>query len=81
MVAPGRVARPQILVQTSTDANEVQGANSKRQLEKLVMGRKIECRAGRYSYDRVIGACTLGGQRLGDVLRAMGAREGGRGWR
>lgn len=63
------------------ELHENGGADAKRRLERLVMGRKLECVTGRRSYDRVIGACTLDGRRLGDVLRAMGAPQGGRGWR
>jgi endonuclease YncB( thermonuclease family) len=57
------------------------GADAKHRLERLVFGRKLVCRAGKRSYDRVIGYCTLDGRSLGDLLRAQGATEGGRGWR
>ncbi|MBT2188655.1 hypothetical protein [Sphingobium nicotianae] len=45
------------------------------------MGRVLVCRAGRRSYDRVIGYCTVDRRPLGDLLRARGDVEGGRGWR
>lgn len=57
------------------------GVEAKRRLEALVMGQPLVCRAGRRSYDRVIGYCTLGGRPLGAVLRAAGGAQGGRGFR
>lgn len=62
------------------ELHEHGGIEAKRRLERLVLGRTLICRAGRRSYDRVIGWCTLGGKPLGDVLRANGGIEGGRGW-
>lgn len=63
------------------ELHEAGGADAKRRLERLAMGRTLVCRAGRRSYDRVVAACTIGGRPLGDALRADGGREGGRGWR
>jgi endonuclease YncB( thermonuclease family) len=57
------------------------GLEAKRRLERLVLGQTIRCRAGRRSYDRVVGACTLRGRPLGALLRAQGGIEGGRGWK
>ncbi len=56
------------------------GGEAKSRLEQLVMGRVLVCRAGRRSYDRVIGFCTLAGKPVGDLLRARGGIEAGRGW-
>ncbi len=61
-----------------------QGAASKRYLVNAALGRMAICtvmrgRSGRtISHDRVIAVCRVGGRRLGDVLRARGAPEGGR---
>lgn len=55
------------------------GAEAKRRLERLVLGKMLVCRAGRRSYDRVVGYCTLDGQPLGRLLRSAGGFEGGRG--
>ena len=63
------------------ELHEAGGAEAKRRFERLAMGRTLVCRAGRRSYDRVVAACTIGGRPLGNVLRAAGGREGGRGWR
>ncbi|MFD1103584.1 MULTISPECIES: nuclease [Sphingobium] len=57
------------------------GAQAKSRLAQLVMGRVLVCRAGRRSYDRVIGFCTLAGKPVGDLLRSRGGVEAGRGWR
>lgn len=57
------------------------GAAARQRLEALVRGKPLSCRAGRQSYDRVIGYCTLDGRSLGSLLRKGGGIEGGRGWR
>lgn len=56
------------------------GPAAKAVLEQVAMGRRLTCIAGRRSYDRVVAACRLGGRSLAALLRAAGAREGGRGW-
>lgn len=59
------------------------GQAAKTALERLAMGQQAQCIATRgrngrvVSYDRVIATCRIGGRRLGDALRAVGAREGG----
>lgn len=63
------------------ELHERGGREAKRRLEQLVMGRTLVCRAGRRSYDRVIGYCTIDDHAVGDLLRARGGVEGGRGWR
>jgi endonuclease YncB( thermonuclease family) len=62
------------------ELHERGGQEAKRRLAQLVLGHPVVCRAGRRSYDRVIGYCTLEGRPLGDLLRARGGVEGGRGW-
>lgn len=67
------------------ELNEPGGRKSKADLERLVMGRRLVCTATRgaggrtYSYDRLIASCSLEGSKLGDLLRAFGGSEGGRG--
>jgi len=63
------------------ELHEQGGAEAKRRLKQLVFGQTLVCRAGRHSYDRVIGYCTLRGRPLGTLLRQSGGREGGRGWK
>lgn len=63
------------------ELNAPGGAEAKRRLTALAMGRRLVCRAGRRSYDRVVGHCSLDGVPLGRRLRAGGGREGGRGYR
>lgn len=55
------------------------GAEAKSQLERLVRSRRVECVAGRRSYDRVVARCTLAGRSVGDLMRAAGVKEGGNG--
>ena len=86
----GRSANPKSWVEVRLadfDAPELQGAGGARAkalLKRITRGRQLVCRAapGRSGrvvvYDRVIAACTIGGRRLGDVLRAAGGAEGGR---
>jgi len=67
------------------ELNEPGGRRAKADLSRLVAGRQLVCRAtngtGRqtYSYDRLIATCALNGVELGDLLRAFGGAEGGRG--
>lgn len=63
------------------ELHERGGGEAKRRLERLVMGRTLVCRAGRRSYDRVIGYCTLRGRPLGTLLHQAGGNQGGRGWK
>jgi len=56
------------------------GAAAKQRLARLALGKALSCRAGRRSYDCVIGFCTLGGRPLGALLRERGGTPGGRGW-
>lgn len=55
------------------------GPEAKAALSKLALGRNANCLAGRRSYDRVVARCEIGGRSIGDSLRRMGIREGGRG--
>lgn len=61
------------------ELHEPGGIEAKRRLERIVMGKTLACRAGRRSYDRVVATCTLGGRPVGNLLRAAGGAEGGRG--
>ncbi len=59
------------------------GAAARAALESAAVGQTAECVVTRgrnrrvVSYDRVIAICTIRGRRIGDTLRAAGAREGG----
>lgn len=55
------------------------GPEAKAALERIVLGRRVACVAGRRSYDRVVARCTVEGVSLGDLLRRAGVVEGGRG--
>ena len=55
------------------------GREAKAALERIAMGKPVQCAAGKRSYDRVIAVCTLGGSSLGALMRATGLPEGGRG--
>lgn len=68
------------------DAPELRSADgprSKRFLEQIALGRQAECRTQRgrrgrvIVHDRVIAVCRIGGRPIGDLLRAVGAPQGG----
>lgn len=65
------------------ELNASGGRAARNQLRRLVLGRQVACvaargRSGRVIvYDRVIATCRLDGRRIGDLMRAAGAREGG----
>lgn len=61
------------------ELREPGGEAAKHALQSVALNRQINCVAGKRSYDRVIAVCRLGGAPIGDILRARGAREGGRG--
>jgi endonuclease YncB( thermonuclease family) len=63
----------------SPELAEPGGVEAKAMLERLAMGRPVECLAGRRSYDRVVAVCRLRGVSLGDLMRGAGVQEGGRG--
>ncbi len=60
------------------------GQAVKRVLERIALGRPVQCTAGGgrsnrvISYDRVIARCRINGRGIGDLLREAGAEEGGR---
>jgi endonuclease YncB( thermonuclease family) len=58
---------------------EPQGREAKAILEQTVMGRRIDCVAGRRSYDRIVAACRMGGRAVSARLQAAGGPVGGRG--
>src|SRR5689334_10910888 len=55
------------------------GPQAKAVMERLALGRNVQCVAGRRSYDRVVAQCTLNGTSIGDLMRREGVAEGGRG--
>lgn len=60
------------------ELSEAGGQRAKRLLASIVLGLPLVCTAGRRTYDRVVGYCTLDGRPLGALLRARGGVEGGR---
>lgn len=58
---------------------EPRGPEARDALARIAKGRRVECVAGRRTYDRVAASCTLRGVSLGDLMRRAGIREGGRG--
>lgn len=55
------------------------GAQAKATLQRLALGRSMQCKAGRRSHDRVVAQCTLGGRSVGQLMRLAGIAEGGNG--
>ena len=64
------------------ESREPGGPEAKAALSQLVRGRRVQCTSwGRKSWDRIIARCRVAGRDLGDLMRASGVREGGRGVR
>jgi micrococcal nuclease len=55
------------------------GPQAKAAMERIAMGRSLQCVAEKRSYDRVVAECTLNGTSIGDLMRREGVAEGGRG--
>jgi endonuclease YncB( thermonuclease family) len=55
------------------------GEAAKRALLRLTMGRRLTCKANHRSYDRIAATCRREGKSVGDLMRAAGIKEGGRG--
>jgi endonuclease YncB( thermonuclease family) len=60
------------------ELREAEGQRAKDALTRIAFGRRLSCRAGRQSYDRVVASCTLNGIPVGDLMRKAGVPEGGR---
>jgi len=66
------------------ELNSQAGRAARAALERIAMGRQVQCTVGGgrssrvVSYDRVIATCRIGGRRIGDLLREAGVEEGGR---
>lgn len=61
------------------ELHDAGGPEAKATLSRLVEGKTVKCIAERRSYDRVVAVCRLRGRSVGDLMRASGVREGGRG--
>lgn len=57
------------------------GAEAKRALERIAMGKRATCIAYQRSYDRIVASCTVGGRSVGERMTMEGIREGGNGRR
>jgi len=55
------------------------GPKAKAVMERIAMGRFVQCTAGKRSYDRVVAQCSLNGTSIGELMRREGVTEGGRG--
>lgn len=61
------------------EIGEAGGPAARDALRRIAMGRDLECRAGRRSWDRVVATCRLGGVALGTLMARSGVPQGGRG--
>lgn len=61
--------------------HEPGGQRAKALLVSIAAGKRLDCRAGRRSYDCVVAWCEIDGKPIGDLLRARGGAEGGKGSR
>jgi micrococcal nuclease len=56
------------------------GPAAKTALERIALGKVVSCTAGPQSYDRVVSACRISGRAIGEMMRAAGLSQGGRGY-
>lgn len=56
----------------------VAGPAAKRALERIALGKRAVCVAGKRSWDRIVAVCTINNTSIGDAMRAAGVVEGGR---
>lgn len=77
--SPGRWVEVRLADVYAPELSEPEGPRAKAVLARIVSGRRLDCVAGRRTYDRVAATCRLGRQLLSDRLRAAGAPVGGRG--
>jgi micrococcal nuclease len=61
------------------ELREPGGEEAKAALSKIALRQQVTCVAGKKSWDRTIAVCRLGSQSIGDLMRAVGVPEGGRG--
>jgi len=61
------------------ELNAPGGREAKFALERIAMGRRAWCWAEHRSYDRIVANCSINGRSIGDLMRAAGIAEGGRG--
>lgn len=62
------------------ELNAPGGREAKAALVRLSKDRRAVCRAQHRSYDRIVAVCRVDGRSLGDLMRAQGVREAGRGY-
>ncbi len=55
------------------------GKAAREALERLAMGKEVQCVAGKRSYDRVVATCKIDGYSLAHLMRLSGVGEGGKG--
>lgn len=67
------------------ELSEPGGKPARDAMVRITRGRQVTCRATRgdggrvVSYDRLVAVCRIGSVSLGDMMRANGVSEGGRG--
>lgn len=82
---PGREGDPGTWVEVrvadfyAPELHEPGGEQAKRALERLSMGRRASCIAGKRSYDRVVAHCRVAHRDVGEAMRRAGIPEGGNG--
>lgn len=91
-VAPSSGSPPHLRVEIriedfrALELSQKGGWNSRYEMERIALGRKVLCVATPsqadpttvISYDRVVARCYLNRRSLGDLMRAAGVPEGGR---
>lgn len=61
------------------ELREPGGSAAKATLSRITAGRRLACVFDHRSYDRAVAVCRINGRSVGDMMRAAGVAEGGRG--
>lgn len=75
----GPASRPDLWIEIrladfyAPELHEPGGQEARRRLESMVKGKRLLCRAGRHSYDRIVAACTLVVSRWAAFCAALAA--------
>ncbi|MFD1189736.1 thermonuclease family protein [Phenylobacterium conjunctum] len=61
------------------ELHDAGGMAAKATLSGITAGRRLACVFDHRSYDRAVAICRINGRSVGDLMRAVGVVEGGRG--
>jgi len=63
------------------ELGEPGGREATEALRSITAGAWVVCVADHRSYDRAVARCTINGKPIGELMKARGVQQGGRGWK